>query len=126
MMNRIRTAIERKRTVNQPGRLRVASGPAAPLTPAALTSDHSTVSHMDSVESAGGQLGAVLSAPRAGVVRARPAADRGSPPRLDQARQVLTDPTSFDFPGDVSRTGDLSGSRGETRSGPRALHPVDS
>jgi cytochrome P450 len=34
-----------------------------------------------------------------------------------QARTVLTDVERFDFPGDVSRTGDLSGSRGETRSG---------
>ena len=35
MMNRIRTAIEAKRAANQTaGRLRLASGPAAPLTPA--------------------------------------------------------------------------------------------
>ena len=33
------------------------------------------------------------------------------------AREVLTDPQRFDFPSDVSRTADLSGSRGESRSG---------
>ena len=72
--------------------------------------------HLDSVESAGGRLGAVLSAPRSGAV----ALGRHGPwlvttPAL--ARQVLTDPARFDFPGDVSRSGDLSASRGDTRSG---------
>ena len=78
---------------------------------------------MDSVESAGGQLGAVLSAPRAGAAALGP----GGPwlaTSLEQARQVLTDVTRFDFPGNVSRTSDLSGSRGETRSGHTAFAPV--
>jgi hypothetical protein len=70
----------------------------------------------DSVESAGGRLGAVLSAPRSGVVALGPAG-----PWLtttpEQAREVLTDVARFDFPGDVSRTGDLSASRADTRSG---------
>lgn len=72
--------------------------------------------HMDSVESAGGRLGAVLSAPRTGAC----ALGRFGPwvvttPTL--AREVLTDPARFDFPSDVSRTGDLTGSTGDTRSG---------
>lgn len=78
---------------------------------------------MDSVESAGGQLGAVLSAPRSGAAALGP----GGPwlaTSLEQARQVLTDVTRFDFPGNVSRTGDLSGSRGETRSGHTTFPPV--
>ena len=49
---------------------------------------------------------------------------RGWQPRLDLARQVLTDPHRFDFPGDVSRSGDLSGSRGDTRSGHTLFQPL--
>ncbi|MFC7361205.1 cytochrome P450 [Nocardioides astragali] len=78
---------------------------------------------MDSVESAGGQLGAVLSAPRSGAAALAP----GGPwlaTSLDQARQVLTDVTKFDFPGNVSGTDDLTGSRGETRSGHTIFPPV--
>jgi len=78
---------------------------------------------MDSVESAGGQLGAVLSAPRGGAAALAP----GGPwlaTSQEQARQVLTDPDAFDFPGNVNRTGDLSGSRGETRSGHTVFAPV--
>ena len=37
---------------------------------------------------------------------------------------MLTDTASFDFPGNVNRTGDLSGSRGETRSGHTLFAPV--
>ncbi|WP_374457853.1 cytochrome P450 [Nocardioides sp.] len=78
---------------------------------------------VDSVESAGGRLGAVLSAPRSGVV-----ALGGHGPWLTttpaQARQVLTDVVHFDFPGDVSRSGDLSASRGETRSGHLTFAPL--
>ena len=78
---------------------------------------------LDSVESAGGRLGAVLSAPRSGAV----ALGRHGPwlvttPAL--AREVLTDPGRFDFPGDVSRSGDLSSSRGETRSGHVTFAPL--
>ena len=78
---------------------------------------------MDGVESAGGRLGAVLAAPRNGAfslgkhgpwVVATPAL----------ARRVLTDPSLFDFPADVSRTGDLSGSRGDTRSGHLLFDPL--
>ncbi len=72
--------------------------------------------HMDSAEAAGGRLGAVLAAPRSGVV----ALGRTGPWLVTtpgQAREVLTDPARFDFPGDVSRSGDLSASRGDTRSG---------
>ena len=72
--------------------------------------------HVDSAESAGGRLGAVLGSPRSGVVALGPTG-----PWLTttpgQARSVLTDVTSFDFPGDVSRSGDLSASRDDTRSG---------
>jgi cytochrome P450 len=78
---------------------------------------------MDSVELAGGQLGAVLSAPRVGAAALAP----GGPwlaTSLEQARQVLADPATFDFPGNVNRTGDLSGSRGETRSGHTMFAPV--
>ena len=80
---------------------------------------------MDSVESAGGQLGAVLSAPRGGAAPLGP----GGPwlaTSQEQARRVLTDPATFDFPGNVNRTGDLSGSRGETRSGHVIFDPVSS
>jgi hypothetical protein len=37
---------------------------------------------------------------------------------------VLTDPENFDFPGDVSRSGDLSSSRGDTRSGHVTFAPL--
>jgi hypothetical protein len=78
---------------------------------------------MVSVESAGGRLGAVLAAPRSGVV---PLGLHGPwlTTTLSQARRVLTDPQYFDFPGDVSRTGDLSASRGETRSGHVVFAPL--
>ena len=79
--------------------------------------------HMDSVESAGGRLGAVLSAPRSGAV----ALDRHGPWLVTTqalARRVLTEPGRFDFPGDVSRSGDLSASRGETRSGHVTFAPL--
>ncbi|WP_210649385.1 cytochrome P450 [Nocardioides sp. SYSU D00065] len=69
-----------------------------------------------SAESAGGRLGAVLAAPRSGVV----SLGRSGPwlaTTPASAKQVLTDPAHFDFPGDVSRSGDLSASRGDTRSG---------
>jgi cytochrome P450 len=74
------------------------------------------VTHVDSVESAGGRLGAVLSAPRSGAAQLGP---RGPWLATDQAqaRQVLTDVSAFDFPGDISRSGDLSRSIGDTRSG---------
>jgi cytochrome P450 len=72
--------------------------------------------HMDSVETAGGRLGAVLSAPRGGMVQlGRHGPWLATTPAL--VRRVLTDPASFDFPADVSRSGDLSGSTGATRSG---------
>lgn len=78
---------------------------------------------MDSAESAGGRLGAVLSSPRSGVV-----ALGSHGPWLtttpDQARQVLTDVSGFDFPGDVTRSGDLSASRGDTRSGHVVFSPL--
>lgn len=78
---------------------------------------------MDSVESAGGQLGAVLSAPRGGAVALGPSGPWLAT-SLEQARRVLSDPATFDFPGSVNRTGDLSGSRGETRSGHIMFEPV--
>ncbi|WP_439939904.1 cytochrome P450 [Nocardia sp. N13] len=78
---------------------------------------------MDSVESAGGRLGAVLSSPRSGVVALGPHGPwLTTTPGL--ARQVLTDVSGFDFPGDVTRSGDLSGSRGDTRSGHVTFQPV--
>jgi hypothetical protein len=78
---------------------------------------------VDSVESAGGRLGAVLSAPRSGVVPLGPAGPwLATTPA--SARQVLTDPAHFDFPGDVSRSGDLSASRGDTRSGHVLFTPL--
>lgn len=78
---------------------------------------------MDSAESAGGRLGTVLSSPRSGVVALGP---RGPwlATSLDHARQVLTDVSGFDFPGDVTRSGDLANSRGDTRSGHAVFAPV--
>jgi Cytochrome P450 len=81
------------------------------------------VQQVSSVESAGGRLGAVLAGPRTGVI----ALGRFGPwvaatPAL--AREVLTDPARFDFPSDVSRTGDLSGSRGSSRSGHTVFTPL--
>lgn len=71
---------------------------------------------VDSAESTGGRLGAVLAAPRSGVVALGPSGPwLATTPAL--ARRVLTEPAHFDFPGDVSRSSDLSASRGETRSG---------
>ncbi|SEB72297.1 Cytochrome P450 [Nocardioides exalbidus] len=79
--------------------------------------------HLDSVESAGGRLGAVLSTPRSGFVRLSPGGPwLATTPEL--VRQVLATPSDFDFPGDVSRSGDLSGSVGDTRSGHSVFAPV--
>jgi len=72
--------------------------------------------HVSSAESAGGRLGAVLAGPRTGMI----ALGRHGPwvaATAALAREVLTNPHTFDFPSDVSRTPDLSGSRGESRSG---------
>lgn len=81
------------------------------------------MTHVDIAESATGRLGAVLAAPRSGVVRLGP-----SGPWLvttpDQARRVLTDPLTFDFPGEVSRSDDLSASRDESRSGHVVFAPL--
>ena len=77
---------------------------------------------MGSAESAGGRLGAVLSAPRTGVVPLGPGAWLTTTPA--QAKEVLTDTARFDFPDNVSRTGDLSASRGDTRSGHVTFAPV--
>ncbi|WP_322920286.1 cytochrome P450 [Nocardioides renjunii] len=78
---------------------------------------------MGSAESAGGRLGAVLSAPRTGAVALGPHGPwLATTPGL--AKRVLTDPASFDFPGDVSRSGDLSGSTGDTRSGHTVFAPL--
>ena len=79
--------------------------------------------HMDSVESARGRLGAVLAAPRTGVT----SLGRSGPwlaTTPAQARRVLTEPELFDFPGDVSRSGDLSASRDDTRSGHVVFAPL--
>lgn len=81
------------------------------------------MTHIDSAESAGGRLGAVLSGPRTGVL----ALSKHGPwvtttPAL--AREVLTSPARYDFPGDVSRTGDLSGSTADTRSGHLVFDPL--
>lgn len=70
---------------------------------------------MDGAESVGGRLGAVLSAPRSGVVPLGHGTWLTTTPA--QARQVLTDTAGFDFPYNVSRGRDLSASRGDTRSG---------
>lgn len=79
--------------------------------------------HVDSAESAGGRLGAVLAAPRSGVFALGPAGPWLTTTAA-QARQVLTDVTHFDFPGDVSRSGDLSASRDDTRSGHLVFAPL--
>jgi cytochrome P450 len=78
---------------------------------------------MNSAETAVGRLGAVLSAPRGGMVQlGRHGPWLATTPAL--VRRVLTDPTCFDFPSDVSRSGDLSGSKGETRSGHVLFSPL--
>ena len=127
MMNRIRTRIESKRAT-QPAAvvLHVASGPRPPLTAGrdAPDSDAHTVMHLDSVESAGGRLGAVLSAPRSGAV----ALGRHGPwlvttPAL--ARAGADRPGRFDFPGDVSRSGDLSVEPRRDPLGPRHVRAAD-
>ncbi len=79
--------------------------------------------HLDSAESAGGRLGAVLSAPRSGAAALGPHGPwLVTTPEL--ARRVLTDTDCFDFPGDVSRSGDLSASRGDSRSGHVTFAPL--
>lgn len=77
---------------------------------------------MGSAESAGGRLGAVLSGPRTGVVSLGPGGWLTTSPA--QAREVLTNTARFDFPDNVSRTGDLSASRGDTRSGHVMFDPL--
>lgn len=79
---------------------------------------------MDSVDTAPGRLGAVLSSPRSGAVVALGPSGPWLTTTPGQARQVLTDVTTFDFPGDVSRSGDLSASKGDTRSGHLTFAPV--
>ena len=126
-MNRIRTAIERKRAANQLQPSTPGVRAPAPLTDRCTRESRCTVMHMDSAESAGGRLGAVLVGPRTGVMA--PSARCGpwlaTTPAL--ARAGPHRPGGFDFPGDVSRSGDLSGSRGDTRSGhtlsPRLARP---
>ncbi|NYE35923.1 cytochrome P450 [Nocardioides cavernae] len=82
------------------------------------------MTRIDSAESAGGRLGAVLSAPRTGVhALGTHGPWLATTPAV--AREVLTDPARFDFPSDVSRTGDLSGSTGDTRSGHLVFAPLD-
>jgi hypothetical protein len=81
--------------------------------------------NMDSVESADGQLGAVLSAPRGGMAALAPGGPwLATTPAL--VRAVLTDSDRFDFPSTVSRSDDLSGSRAQTRSGHATYTLVDS
>ena len=81
------------------------------------------MSRVSSAESAGGRLGAVLSAPRAGVVALGPVGPWLAASHTS-AKHVLTDVRHFDFPSDVSRTGDLSGSIGDTRSGHTVFAPL--
>ena len=80
---------------------------------------------IDSAEAAGGRLGAVLAAPRDGLVElgSRFAWLATTP---DLVKHVLATPDDFDFPGDVSRSGDLSASRGDTRSGHLLFDPPNS
>lgn len=78
---------------------------------------------VDSAESAGGRLGAVLATPRDAVVALGPHGPWLTT-TLGQAKKVLTDPQRFDFPGDVSRSGDLSQSKGATRSGHTIYSPL--
>ena len=81
------------------------------------------MSVIDGVESAGGRLGAVLAGPRTGMIElGRFGPWVAATPAL--ARDILTDPTRFDFPSNVSRTGDLTGSRGESRSGHTLYSPL--
>ena len=86
------------------------------------------MTHVESAEVAGGRLGAVLSASRTpGPVFLAPDGPWLAT-TLDQARRVLADPATFDFPGNVSRGSDLSGSIADTRSGHHvyaALRPED-
>ncbi len=77
---------------------------------------------MGSAESVGGRLGAVLSGPRTGVVPLGRGAWLTTSPA--QAKQVLTDTARFDFPDNVVRSGDLSASRGDTRSGHVIFAPL--
>lgn len=79
--------------------------------------------HIDSAETAGGRLGAVLTSPRSGVVRL----GRAGPwltTTQGQAKRVLTDSACFDFPGDITRSGDLSASRADSRTGHLVFAPV--
>ena len=78
---------------------------------------------VNSAESAGGRLGAVLNAPRTGMIElGRFGPWVAATPEL--ARRVLTEPTVFDFPTNVSRTADLTGSRGDSRSGHNLFSPL--
>lgn len=82
------------------------------------------MTHVGSAESAGGRLGAVLALPRSGLAALGPHGPWvATTPAL--AKRVLTEPDAFDFPGDVSRSGDLSASRGDTRSGHLGFAPLD-
>ena len=82
------------------------------------------MTHIESAEAAGGRLGAVLaSAGQRGPVRL----STDGPwlaTTLEQARAVLTDPASFDFPSHVGRGTDLDGSVADTRSGHSVFAPT--
>ena len=119
MIKRIRPRIAKQAAEPAAGDLLLASGPRPPLTAA-------EVMHARDAWTAPSRpaVGSALSSPRPGPVWCpRPAGPwLTTTPAL--ARQVLTDAARFDFPGDVSRSGDLSASRGDTRSGHVTFAPL--
>ncbi len=71
-------------------------------------------------------VGSALSSPPLGRGPSHSVATvRGWSRRRHSRSEVLTEPGRFDFPGDVSRSGDLSSSRGDTRSGHVTLRAPD-
>jgi len=81
------------------------------------------VKHVESAEAAGGRLGAVLSSHGPQPARLSPDGPWLAT-TLEQAREVLTRPAAFDFPGHVGRGSDLSGSTADTRSGHHVFSPT--
>lgn len=79
---------------------------------------------VESAETTDGRLGAVLRVPTTGEPRRLAGDGPWLTTDLPQARQVLTDAASFDFPSTVTRGTDLSGSAADTRTGHHVFSPL--
>lgn len=82
------------------------------------------VNNIESAEATTGRLGAVLRAPRSSGLT--PLGPHGPwlATSLEQSKRVLMDTATFDFATSVTRSTDLSGSTGDTRTGHHVFAPL--